>query len=88
MIWILKNYIGDELGHNFTYEEVVFEQRKVIELVPGGSEVLVIEANKKEYVKKLAFTKMTENIREQSLAFIEGIEKVLPANYLKLLNYK
>ena len=31
---------------------------------------------------------MTENIREQSLAFIEGLEKVVPANHLKLLNYK
>ena len=31
---------------------------------------------------------MTENIREQSIAFMEGVEKVLPVKYLKLLTYK
>jgi len=60
----------------------------VVELVPGGGEVMVHEINKKEYVKKLAYTKMTENIREQSLAFIEGVEKVIPIHALKLFNYR
>jgi putative N-acetylmannosamine-6-phosphate epimerase len=87
-IWILKNYIGDDLEVNFTYEEDVLGAKKVVELVPGGAEVFVIESNKKEYVKKLAYTKMTENIREQSMAFMAGVEKVLSVNYLKLLNYK
>ena len=48
----------------------------------------VTETNKKEYVKKLAYTKMTENIREQSLSFMSGVEKVIPVNMLKLLNYR
>jgi hypothetical protein len=56
--------------------------------VPAGAEVMVHEVNKKDYVKKLAYTKMTENIREQSLAFIEGIEQVIPIHVLKLFNYR
>ena len=59
-----------------------------MELVPGGAEVPVTEANKKEYVKKMAYTKMTENIREQSLSFMAGVETVIPVNMLKLLNYR
>jgi hypothetical protein len=47
LMWILKNYIGEELGLNFTYEEEVLEQKITIELVPGGAEVAVTEANKK-----------------------------------------
>jgi len=31
---------------------------------------------------------MTENIREQSIAFMEGLEKVVPLQLLKLLTYK
>ncbi len=31
---------------------------------------------------------MTENIREQSIAFMSGVEKVIPVNLLKLLNYR
>lgn len=31
---------------------------------------------------------MTENIREQSLAFIEGVELVIPIHALKLFNYR
>jgi len=41
----------------------VLETKRLVELIPGGSEVFVNELNKKEYVKKLAYTKMTENIR-------------------------
>lgn len=87
-MWILKNYIGEDLGLNFTYEEEVLQHKKIIELVPGGAEVPVTEANKKEYVKKLAYTKMTENIREQSLSFMSGVEEVIPTTMLRLLNYK
>jgi len=35
--------------------------------------VAVNEQNKKEYVKRMALAKMTESIREQSLAFLEGL---------------
>jgi hypothetical protein len=66
----------------------VLESKKTVELVPGGTEVFVNEMNKKEYVKKLAYTKMTEGIREQSLAFISGVEKVVPIQMLKLFNYR
>ena len=31
---------------------------------------------------------MTENIRDQSMAFMTGVEKVLTVNHLRLLNYK
>jgi len=31
---------------------------------------------------------MAENIREQSLAFMSGVQKVIPIEMLKLFNYK
>ena len=44
--------------------------------------------NKKEYVKLLANYKMTEQIRPQSKAFMNGLEKVVPFDTLKLFTYK
>lgn len=73
MIWILKNYVDEDMCLNFTYEETFLDEKRIVELVPGGSEVFVTEINKKDYVKQIAYAKMTENIREQSKAFMSGL---------------
>jgi hypothetical protein len=37
LLWILKNYVDEDLGLNFTYQEQIFESKRLVELVPGGS---------------------------------------------------
>jgi hypothetical protein len=42
-------------------------------LIPGGSIIPVTEENKKKYVKLVANFKMTEEIRDQTKAFMNGL---------------
>jgi E3 ubiquitin-protein ligase NEDD4 len=71
---MLNNDIGDEdLGIDFTHSYEVLGKKVTIELVENGRDILVTEENKKEYVKLLAVYKMTEPIREQSKAFMNGL---------------
>lgn len=57
---MLQNDIGNEdLGLNFTHEKTFLGEKKTIELVSGGSEMIVKERNKKEYIKLLANHLMT-----------------------------
>ncbi len=41
LLWILKNYVDEDLGLNFTYEEEILEKKRNVQLVPGGNEVYV-----------------------------------------------
>lgn len=88
--WILNNDIGfdDDLGLNFTYEIDRLGKKETIELIPNGADTTVNEENKKQYVKLLANMKMTEEIRDQSKAFMSGLESVIPYSTLSLFSYK
>jgi hypothetical protein len=33
----LKNYVDEDLGLNFTYDEEILEEKRIVELVPGGT---------------------------------------------------
>lgn len=46
---------------------------KQIELMKNGENVYMNDSNKKEYVKAICRTKMTDLIRPQSKAFMQGL---------------
>ena len=57
------------------YFEVDFEllgEIKPHELKPGGSEILVTEENKAEYLELVFEWRMSRGIEEQTKAFLEG----------------
>ena len=60
--------------------------RKVIELIPGGSNIEVNEENKHDYIKKYCSVIMVDSIRNQTEAFIRGFEQIIPRNALALFN--
>ena len=49
----------EEMGFNFSYDKNVFGQLIQLELVENGSEVPVTEENKKDFIKKYCYAKMT-----------------------------
>jgi hypothetical protein len=61
---MLENNI-DDLGieYNFTIDQRVFDQFIVRELVEGGTDKIVTQENKKEYIKALAKFKLTDEIK-------------------------
>jgi hypothetical protein len=63
--WMLENDITDVLDLTFTAESDFFGKTEVVELVPGGREAKVTEANKREYVNLIARHRMTTSIKAQ-----------------------
>lgn len=61
---------------------------KTIDLKENGSQILVNEQNKKEYVKLLAYAKMGLEIKQQTEAFLLGFQEIIPAEALIFLDEK
>ena len=66
----------------------IFGELKVIKLIPGGSETEVTNSNKKDFVKRMAYAKMADEIFEQSEALILGIHEMIPENEISILTEK
>jgi|JI6StandDraft_1071083.scaffolds.fasta_scaffold19299_2 hypothetical protein len=87
-MWILENEIDESMEIVFSYTTCVLGETKVVPLCENGDNILVNQINKKEYVKALCKAKMTDQIREQSRAFMQGLESVIPYSILRNINYK
>ena len=54
------------------------------ELIPNGSNTLVTDENKREYVKLVCQMKMTGAIRQQLNAFLEGFYDIIPKKLVSI----
>lgn len=84
LVWIKENNI-DECGLELYYS-VDFEiLGQVIhhELKDGGDKIRVIEDNKEEYIRLMTEWRMTRGIEDQTKAFLEGFNSVVPLEWLK-----
>lgn len=69
--WMLDNDITDVFSdYTFTAETDYFGRKEVVELVPGGKDLKLTEANKREYVNLLARHRMTTSIKAQVGLFL------------------
>jgi E3 ubiquitin-protein ligase HUWE1 len=59
---------------------------EVKDLVPNGSQISVTEENKFEYVQKLCYAKLYEEIKPQMEALLEGIYEIIPLNLISIFN--
>ena len=65
LAWMLGNDITDVLDLTFTAESDFFGKTEVVELVTGGKNIKVTEANKREYVNLITRHRMTTSIKGQ-----------------------
>jgi E3 ubiquitin-protein ligase HUWE1 len=72
----------------FTYEEEHFGNVVTKELVPNGKNLRVTEANKADYVQRLCNMKMTDGIRAQIEAFLEGLYSLVKKELLAIFDAK
>lgn len=84
--WMLENDITDVLEMNFTAELDYFGKKQVVELRPGGAGQKVTQANKRAYVSLVAKHVMTNAIREQITAFLQGFWELVPKNLVRIFN--
>ena len=84
--WMLDNDITDVMDLNFIAEVNSFGVVKVIELIPGGTDILVTEENKHKYVQLISEFKMTATIEKQIQAFLKGFYELIPKKFISLFN--
>nr|XP_020837021.1 E3 ubiquitin-protein ligase NEDD4 isoform X2 [Phascolarctos cinereus] len=83
--WILENNPA-ELDLRFTVDEELFGQTHQHELKNGGSEIVVTNKNKKEYIHLVIQWRFVNRIQKQMSAFKEGFFELIPQDLIKIFD--
>jgi E3 ubiquitin-protein ligase HUWE1 len=75
-------HLGLEL--TFSAESVNFGQQVTVDLVPDGRNLHVDDVNKLAYVRRIAHYRMTDAIRAQIEAFLEGFHELVPPELISI----
>ncbi|KII86774.1 hypothetical protein PLICRDRAFT_177513 [Plicaturopsis crispa FD-325 SS-3] len=86
LTWMLENDITDVLEEDFSVTEDRFGEHVIVELMPGGSNVPVTEANKKEYVEAVVEYRISKRVKEQFNAFMEGFKELIPQELINVFD--
>jgi E3 ubiquitin-protein ligase NEDD4 len=74
------------LDETFTSTEDRFGEIVEVELKPGGANIPVTEENKKDYVEAVVEYRTRTRVREQSQAFMNGLQEIIPHDLIKLFD--
>ncbi|XP_064155495.1 itchy E3 ubiquitin protein ligase b [Anguilla rostrata] len=89
LIWIKENDIEEcGLEMYFSVDKEILGEITTHELKPDGGNVLVTEENKEEYIRLVAEWRLSRGVGEQTQAFFEGFNEVLPQQYLQYFDAK
>ncbi|XP_031200486.1 E3 ubiquitin-protein ligase NEDD4 isoform X1 [Mastomys coucha] len=83
--WILEND-PTELDLRFIIDEELFGQTHQHELKTGGSETVVTNKNKKEYIYLVIQWRFVNRIQKQMAAFKEGFFELIPQDLIKIFD--
>ncbi|XP_061409887.1 E3 ubiquitin-protein ligase NEDD4-like isoform X3 [Lethenteron reissneri] len=85
LMWILENDPAD-LDLRFCIDEEMFGQTHLVELKPNGSDILVTNENKKEYIELVIQWRFVERVQKQINAFMEGFSELIPMDLIKIFD--
>uniref|UniRef100_A0A4W3GQ92 E3 ubiquitin-protein ligase n=1 Tax=Callorhinchus milii TaxID=7868 RepID=A0A4W3GQ92_CALMI len=89
LIWIRENNLEEcDLEMYFSVDKDILGEIRTQELKPGGNNLLVTEENKEEYIGLVAEWRLSRGVEEQTQAFLEGFNEVLPLHYLQSFDAK
>uniref|UniRef100_A0A8D3AGF2 E3 ubiquitin-protein ligase n=1 Tax=Scophthalmus maximus TaxID=52904 RepID=A0A8D3AGF2_SCOMX len=89
LIWIKDNNIEEcSLEMFFSVDKEILGEVTTHELKPDGGNVQVTEENKEEYIRLVAEWRLSRGVEEQTQAFFEGFNEVLPQQYLQYFDAK
>ncbi|XP_060092109.1 E3 ubiquitin-protein ligase NEDD4-like isoform X9 [Heteronotia binoei] len=83
--WILEND-PTELDLMFCIDEENFGQTYQVDLKPNGSEVMVTNENKREYIDLVIQWRFVNRVQKQMNAFLEGFTELLPTDLIKIFD--
>jgi E3 ubiquitin-protein ligase NEDD4 len=78
--------ITDVLDETFSLTEERFGELVTVELKPGGENIPVTEANKKEYVDTVVAYRCSKRVKEQFDAFMEGLLELIPRDLINVFD--
>ncbi|OWY99398.1 hypothetical protein PHMEG_00029602, partial [Phytophthora megakarya] len=84
--WLLENDNVDVLGLDFTHTFKDGDNYRTIELVAGGSELVVTDDNKREYVERKWKYVLVESVGPQLQVFLRGLYEIIPRDLLILFD--
>ncbi|KAM8830943.1 E3 ubiquitin-protein ligase Itchy-like isoform 2-T2 [Synchiropus picturatus] len=89
LMWIKDNNI-EECGLEmfFTVDKDILGEITTHDLKPGGEDIQVTEENKEEYIRLVAEWRLSRGVEEQTQAFLDGFNEVLPQQYLQYFDAK
>ena len=70
----------------FSFERDNFGKIEVHDLVENGRNIPVTNENKKEYVEKICYAKMAQDIKEQIQQFLSGFNELIPTNIISIFD--
>lgn len=87
----LKDFVAkggdvESLGLNFEVERYSFGSLESVELIPGGSNIPVTNANLITYIHRLADYKLNKEIREQCSAFLSGFRTLIQLDWIRMFS--
>lgn len=85
LMWILENDPTD-LDLRFTIDEELFGQTHQHELKPGGSDIVITNDNKKEYIHLVMQFRFVNRIQKQMTAFKDGFFELIPQDLIKIFD--
>ncbi|XP_043922099.1 E3 ubiquitin-protein ligase NEDD4-like isoform X2 [Protopterus annectens] len=83
--WILEND-PTELDLRFCIDEENFGQTYQVDLKPNGSEMVVTNENKKEYIDLVIQWRFVNRVQKQMNAFLEGFTELIPIDLIKIFD--
>ncbi|XP_073406647.1 NEDD4-like E3 ubiquitin-protein ligase WWP1 isoform X1 [Dendrobates tinctorius] len=89
LIWIRDNNIEEcNLEMYFAVDMEILGKVTSHDLKPGGSNILVTEENKEEYIGLMAEWRFSRGVEEQTKAFLDGFNAVVPLQWLQYFDEK
>ncbi|KAJ8396645.1 hypothetical protein AAFF_G00014830 [Aldrovandia affinis] len=83
--WILENDPTD-LDLRFTIDEELFGQTQQHDLKPGGTDIVVTDKNKREYIHLVMQWRFVNRIQKQMTSFKEGFYELIPQDLIKIFD--
>eukprot|EP00898_Chlorokybus_atmophyticus_P008084 jgi/Chlat1/8277/Chrsp78S07706 len=89
--WMLENDISNVLELTFSaeadeQEKILFGTSQVVDLIPNGRNIAVTDENKREYVNLITEHRMTNAIKPQIAAFLDGFNELVPRDLISIFN--
>jgi hypothetical protein len=86
LVWLTEHDNVESLGLTFSGMEQMGDELVVVDLVPNGRNIAVMDANKREYIERKFKYTLFECVAPQLYAFLKGIYEVVPQHLLFLFD--